>query len=127
MLAVGIKGKIERVVTEELTAQGIGSGGLPVFGTPAVIALAEEAAWSSVEPELEPGQGTVGTMLNVDHIAATPVGMKVWSETELTAIDRRKLTFSVAVYDEAGLIAKGTHERFIIDNEKFMKKAEERK
>jgi predicted thioesterase len=75
---------------------------------------------------LEPGQGTVGTELHVEHISATPVGMKVRCETELTEIDRRKLSFSVVVYDEAGEVARGTHCRFIVDNEKFLKRAEKK-
>ena len=94
--------------------------------TPAVIALAEETAWRSVAAYLEPGQGTVGTMLQVEHISATPVGMKVRCETELIEIDRRKLTFSVEVFDEAGVVAKGTHCRFIVENEKFLKRAEKK-
>ena len=124
VLTTGIKGNRELIVTEELTAQAIGSGELPVLATPAVIALAEETAWRSVAAFLEPGQGTVGTKLDVEHISATPVGMKVKCETELTEIDRRKLTFSVVVFDEAGVVAKGTHCRFIVENEKFLKKAE---
>ena len=83
MLHTGIKGNRELTVTQELTAQAMGSGELPVFATPAVIALAEETAWRSVAPELEPGQGTVGTELHVEHISATPVGMKVRCETDL--------------------------------------------
>jgi predicted thioesterase len=126
MLHTGIKGNRELTVTQELTAQAMGSGELPVFATPAVIALAEETAWRSVAPELEPGQGTVGTELHVEHISATPVGMKVRCETELTEIDRRKLTFSVVVYDEAGEAARGTHCRFIVDSEKFLKRAEKK-
>ena len=126
MLHTGIKGNRELTVTQELTAQAMVSGELPVFATPAVIALAEETAWRSVAPELEPGQGTVGTELHVEHISATPVGMKVRCETELTEIDRRKLSFSVVVYDEAGEAARGTHCRFIVDNEKFLKRAEKK-
>ncbi len=126
MLQTGIKGNTERIVTEELTAQVMGSGELPVFATPAVIALAEETAWRSVAPELEPGQGTVGTELHVEHIAATPVGMKIRCETELIGIDRRMLTFSVEVSDEAGVVARGTHCRFIVENEKFLKRAEKK-
>ena len=106
-----------------MTASAVGSGELEVYATPMLIALAEETAWKSVAGELKPGQGTVGTKMNLDHIAATPVGMKVRCETELTGIDGRKLTFSIQVYDEAGKVAEGTHERFIIDNEKFMAKA----
>ena len=124
VLTIGIKGNRELIVTEELTAQAIGSGELPVLATPAVIAMAEETAWRSVAAFLEPGQGTVGTKLDVEHISATPVGMKVKCETELTEIDRRKLTFSVVVCDEAGVVAKGTHCRFIVENEKFLRKAE---
>ena len=124
MLTTGIKGNSERIVTEELTARAMGSGELPVLATPAVIALAEETAWRSVAAFLEPGQGTVGTKLDVEHISATPVGMNVRCETELIEIDRRKLTFSVEVFDEIGVVAKGTHCRFIVENEKFLKKAE---
>ena len=126
MLTTGIKGNRELVVTKELTAQAMGSGELPVFATPAVVALAEETAWRSVAAELEPGQGTVGTLLQIEHISATPVGMKVRCETELTEIDRRKLTFSVMVCDEAGVVAKGTHCRFIVENEKFLGRAEKK-
>ena len=126
VLTTGIKGNRELVVTKELTAQAMGSGELPVFATPAVIALAEETAWRSVAAKLEPGQGTVGTMLQVEHISATPIGMKVRCETELIEIDRRKLTFSVEVFDEAGVVAKGTHCRFIVENEKFLKRAEKK-
>ena len=104
----------------------MGSGELPVFATPAVVALAEETAWRSVAAEREPGQGTVGTLLQIEHISATPVGMKVRCETELTEIDRRKLTFSVMVCDEAGVVAKGTHCRFIVENEKFLGRAEKK-
>ena len=124
MLTIGIKGNRELIVTDGLTARAMGSGELPVLATPAVIALAEETAWRSVAAFLEPGQGTVGTKLEVEHISATPVGMKVKCETELTEIDRRKLTFSVEVFDEAGVVAKGTHCRFVVENEKFLRKAE---
>ena len=126
MLTTGIKGNRELIVTNELTAQAMGSGELPVFATPAVVALAEETAWRSVAAFLEPGQGTVGTKLDVEHISATPVGMNVRCETELIEIDRRKLTFSVEVFDEIGVVAKGTHCRFIVENEKFLKRAEKK-
>ncbi len=124
MPEIGIKGYQEYVVTEEMSARSLGSGELGVYGTPALIALAEETAWKSVAPRLEEGQGTVGTKLDIAHIAATPVGMKVRCETELTETDRRRLVFSVKVYDEAGLIAEGTHERFIVDNDRFQSKAD---
>ena len=106
-----------------MTAKAMGSGELPVFATPAMIALIEETCWRSVADDLDAGQGTVGTALDVKHVSATPVGLKVWCESKLTQMDGRKLVFSVKVYDEAGPIGEGTHERFIIDNDRFMKKA----
>ena len=124
MLSVGIKGNLERTVTEDLTAEALGSGLLPVFATPAAVALAEETAWKSVAGELEEGQGTVGTLMELAHIAATPLGMKVRCETELVEVDRRKLVFTVKIYDEKEKVADGCHERFIIDNAKFLSKAE---
>ena len=105
----------------------MGSGTLDVFATPAMIALMENTAYESVAGELEEGNGTVGTALNVKHVAATPVGMKVTCETELIKVDGRALTFSVKAYDECGLIGEGEHERFIIMNEKFQAKANAKK
>lgn len=127
MLSVGIKGNLERTVTEDLTAEALGSGLLPVFATPAAVALAEETAWKSVAGELEEGQGTVGTLMELAHIAATPLGMKVRCETELVEVDRRKLVFTVKIYDEKEKVADGRHERFIIDNAKFLCKAESKR
>lgn len=123
MLEAGIKGRQEIVVTEANTAKALGSGTLEVFGTPAMIALMEFTALSSVAPYLEEGAGTVGTLLNVTHDAPTPLGMTVWCESELKEVDRRRLVFHVAAFDAAGKIGEGTHERFIIDNEKFQMKA----
>ena len=123
MLELGIKGTREQTVTDDLTAARIGSGELPVFATPALIALAEETAWRSVAAKLEPGQGTVGTRMDLKHIAATPVGMTVRCETELVEIDRRRLVFAVTAFDEREKIAEGVHERFVVDNERFAAKA----
>ena len=126
MLQIGIRGSGEAVVTEALTAKAMGSGELPVYATPAMVALVEETAWKSVAPALEPGQGTVGTKLDLAHLAATPLGRKVRCETELVEIDRRRLVFSAEVWDEAGKIGEGTHERFLVDNERFQAKADGR-
>jgi len=126
MLEAGIKNTKDMIVTDEKTAKAVGSGGLEVFATPALIALAEKTAYESVVPYLEEGQGTVGTNIDIKHIAATPVGMRVVCETELIEFDAsnpRRLLFSVNVYDEVEKIAEGTHERFIINNDKFMGKA----
>ena len=127
MLQPGLKGKQEITVTDKDTAAVYGSGSLAVFGTPAMIALMEKTALTSIEPFLEEGQGSVGTKLDVAHTAATPVGMKVWCESELIEVDRKRLVFRVNAFDEAGAIGQGTHERFIIDNVKFMEKASAKK
>ena len=106
----GITGKQTITVTEALTAKALGSGELPVFATPAMIALMEETAWRSVAPKLSEGEGTVGTRMEVSHVSATPVGMEV--------------TCEVKAYDASGLIGEGTHERFVIENGRFMDRAE---
>lgn len=127
MLQIGIKGQQSVTVDNSITARVMGSGSLDVYATPAMIALIEKAAMCSVAPELEPGQGTVGTDLKVQHLASTPVGMTVTAKTELVEIDRRRLVFTAEVYDEAGLVGKGTHERFIIDEAKFQAKTDGKK
>lgn len=127
MLQKGIKNQIERMVTETITAERIGSGELSVLATPAMIALIEETSWRSVAAGLAEGQGTVGTKIDVAHIAATPCGMKVRCETELVEVDGRRLVFSATVFDEMGKIGEGRHERFIVDNAKFQAKADAKK
>ncbi len=122
MITIGTKGHLERIVTEEVTAARIGSGLVKVFATPMMIALIEQTCYESVAPMLEEGQGTVGTLVNVTHSAATPVGMRVWCDSELVEVDRRRLVFEVKAYDECGLIGEGRHERFIIDSAKFQAK-----
>ena len=126
-LTVGSKGRAEALVTEDKTAAAVGSGLVPVFATPYMIALMENAAVNAVQAGLEAGQGTVGTRLEVTHDAATPVGMKVWAEAELTNLEGKKLTFTVRAFDEAGPIGGGTHERFIITVDRFLAKAEAKK
>lgn len=123
MLTAGIKGREEVLVTESNTAKAMGSGTLDVFATPAMTALMEMTAWKSVASELEEGEGTVGTLLQITHDAPTPLGLKVWCESELTEVDGRRLVFYVTAYDETGKIGEGRHERFIINNAKFMAKA----
>lgn len=127
MLEPGIKNTIELTVTRDKCAGALGSGDLDVFATPAMIALMEETAWKSLVPYLEPGESTVGTALEVRHLSATPVGLKVRCETELTEVDRRRLVFRVRVYDPFGLVGEGRHERFVIRYEKFMKKVDEKR
>lgn len=126
-LTVGLKGRAETVVTDQNTASAVGSGLVPVFATPMMVALMENAAVNAVSAALEEGQGTVGTHLDVSHDSATPIGMKVWAEAELIAADGKALSFTVSAYDEAGLIGKGTHQRFIITADRFLTKAERKK
>ena len=121
-VTVGLKGRAETVVSDANTAQAACSGALPVFGTPFLCALMEEAAWKSIAPHLEAGQSTVGTQLNISHDSATPVGMKVWAESEVTQVDGKRLVLKVAAFDERGPIGQGTHERFIVTDERFLSK-----
>ncbi len=121
-LTVGIIHKHEIIVGKEHLASTLGSGGIDVFATPMMITLMEGTALDAVQPHLEEGQSTVGTVVNVKHLAATPLGMKAWAEAELIEVDRRRLVFEVRAYDERGLIGEGCHERFIIDKEKFLNK-----
>ncbi len=123
---IGIKGIKQTIVTEEVTAKSMLSGQLPVYATPSLIAFVEFTCAESVQKYLDDGLGTVGTLINIKHIAASPVGATIRCESELTQIDRKRLVFSVNVYDNFELIAQGTHERFIITNSKFMAKSNDK-
>ena len=122
MLENGIKGQVEFTAEESGSAKAMGSGALDVLATPKMIAMLEKAAWESVQPYLEEGCGTVGTLMNVTHDAATPLGMKVTCTSELVQIEGKKLVFRVEAFDEKGHIGGGSHERFIVNNEKFQTK-----
>ncbi len=125
MLETGIRGTQSVKAEESNSAKVMGSGTMDVFATPAMIALMEKTAWMSVAAELEEGQGTVGTKLEITHDAPTPLGMTVTCESELTEIDGRRLVFAVTAKDETGtVIGKGRHERFIVWEEKFQAKAD---
>lgn len=127
MVTTGIKGRREQTVTPEMSAARVGSGLVEVFATPVMISLIEQTCNESVLPYLDEGQGTVGTLVNVAHTAATPIGMRVWCESELVEVDRRKLVFKVKAFDECDLIGEGFHERFIIDTAKFFEKVSNKK
>lgn len=126
-ISVGAVGTASAVVTPENTAAAVGSGALPVFATPYMIALMENAACNAIADGLEEGQSSVGTKLDVSHDAATPVGMHVTARAELVEVDRRRLVFRVTAEDDAGPIGQGTHERFLIMADKFLAKAEAKK
>ena len=122
-IEVGIRGRAEEIVTDNNTASAACSGALPVYGTPYMVALMEKAAWTSIAPFLAPGDSTVGTKVDITHLSATPKGMKVWAESEITLVDGKRIELKVAAYDEKGMIGEGTHERFIVTDERFLAKA----
>jgi predicted thioesterase len=125
-LKPGLRGEKAETVTGENTAEAWGSGGLPVYATPAMIALMEGAAIAAVQDWLPRGFSTVGTELNVKHLSASPLGMEIRAAGELVEIDGRRLRFKVEAHDQAGKIGEGFHERFIIENERFLKKTREK-
>jgi len=124
MIYIGTKCQLSQVVTDQLTAATVGSGALPVFGTPYMIAMMENAALTLLQNFIEDGQGSVGTSLNVTHDAPTPIGMQVWAEAEVTNVSEngKMVDFIVKAWDEKGPIGQGTHTRAIINNERFLAK-----
>lgn len=124
MIVIGTKCRLEQTVTEALTAQAVGSGALPVFGTPFMAAMMENAAMTCLQSFLEEGQGSVGTHLDISHDAPTPVGMTVFAEAEITGVSEngKMVDFQVSAWDERGPIGKGTHTRAVIGNERFLAK-----
>lgn len=120
---VGLKNTVSEAVTEAKTAKAMGSGSLPVYATPAMTCLMEKAATEALEPLMPEGWTTVGISLHVAHTAATPVGLAVQAEAEVTAVEGRKIIFTVRAFDEQGEIGVGSHERFAVAKEKFLAKA----
>ncbi len=121
-IEIGTKGYADALVEQEDTAKVVGSGDLLVYATPCMVALMEGAACESIAPFLAEGESSVGTMMQVNHISATPVGMEVRAESEVTAVEGRKVTFSIKAFDEAGEIGNAIHERFIIKADRFLEK-----
>jgi len=125
-LLPGLSAEHKHLVTETDTASHWGSGGVHVFSTPALVGLMESAAVIALRGALPDGQTTVGTRLDVRHLAATPVGMQVRAIATLTAVEGRKLTFTIQAWDEMELIGEAVHERFIIDEAKFVARTEKK-
>lgn len=123
-MQIGDKYEVTSLVTEETTARRVGSGGLDVFATPCMTALMEQAAYTLLQRELPEGRTSVGTKLDVFHVSASPVGMRVRATAEVTEVsgDGRSVGFKVAAYDDAGLIGEGSHRRAVIDAERFLTK-----
>jgi len=119
----GVSAELTHLVADADTASHWGSGGLPVFSTPALVGLMESAAVTALTGHLPPGQTTVGGHIDVHHLAATPVGMTVRARAVLSCVEGRKLVFKVQAWDEVELIGEAEHDRFMIDEAKFLEKA----
>ncbi len=126
-LIPGLTGEKSVHAGAENTALAMGSGNLEVFATPAMAALMEAAALAAIQGSIPEGCSTVGTVLNIKHLSATPIGLQVRAKAILNEVDQRTLRFSVEAWDDAGLIGEGSHERVVINIEKFMGKAEAKK
>ena len=122
-ITVGMRGEVFTTAEREDTAKEVGSGDLLVYSTPCMIALMEGAACEAIAEAMPEGQTTVGIALNIEHISATPVGLDVRAEAEVTAVEGKVITFSVKAFDEAGEIGHGTHKRVIVPVQKFLDKA----
>jgi len=118
--------EVRGAVTDANTAASLGSGALPVFGTPYLVAMMEDAAFTYLQKELPEGKSSVGVSVNIEHVSPTPIGMEVRVTAEVTAIspNGKMIDFKVTGYDEAGLIGEGTHRRAVIDVERFMAKCQ---
>ena len=121
-ITVGMKGEVFSCVEREDTAKEVGSGSLLVYATPCMVALMEGAACEAIAAAIPEEKTTVGIELNISHLAATPVGMDVRAEAEVTAVEKNIITFTVAAYDEAGKIGEGTHKRAVVTAQKFLDK-----
>ena len=119
-LIPGLHAEIEHTVNDADSASHWGSGLVPVFSTPALVGLMESAAVAALTGRLAPGQTTVGAHIDVRHLAATPVGMQVRARAELTSVEGRKLVFKIQAWDEVDLIGEADHERFVVDEAKFI-------
>ena len=122
-ITVGMKAAVSTLVEREDTAKEVGSGSLLVYATPCMAALMEGAACEAIAEALSDTQTTVGTSLHIEHTAATPVGLEVTAEAEVTAVEGKVITFSLRAFDEAGEIGTGVHKRVIVNSQKFLDKA----
>jgi fluoroacetyl-CoA thioesterase len=123
-LEPGAKARVDKTVEYKDTAKAVASGLAEVFATPSMIALMENAAYLAVQPLLPEGTSTVGVRIDAKHIAATPVGLKVWAEAVLAEADGRRLTFDIEAFDEKEKIGEARHERFVIDEQKFISRVQ---
>ena len=122
-ITVGLKGEVSTVVEREDTALEVGSGSLLVYATPCMVAMMEGAACEAIADCLPDNKTTVGTELNISHQSATPVGLEVRAEAEVTSVEGNTITFRVTAFDEAGKIGEGTHKRVVVSTQRFLDKA----
>ena len=122
-ITIGMKGTAESFVEREDTAKEVGSGSLLVYATPCMVALMEGAACEAIADAMKDTETTVGIMLNIEHISATPVGLDVRAEAEVTTVEGKVISFQVTAFDEAGEIGRGTHKRVIVNTQRFLDKA----
>lgn len=125
-IEIGLTGEMSTVVVDGLTARHLGSGGVDVYATPAMISLMEGAAVNAIDPMLPEGQSSVGIEIHVKHLAATPKGQKVRAKVEVIDVDRRKVTFKIQAWDEVELIGEGEHIRFIIDEDRYYERLKQK-
>ena len=123
VIEVGMKGEVSTLVEREDTAKEVGSGSLLVYATPCMVALMEGAACEAIAEALPEEKTSVGIELNISHLSATPVGLEVRAEAEVTAVEGSIISFTVTAYDEAGKIGEGTHKRAVISTQRFLDKA----
>ena len=121
-IVVGMKGEVSTLVEREDTAMEVGSGSLLVYATPCMVALMEGAACEAIAQAIAEGKTSVGTMLNISHLAATPVGMEVYAQAEVIEVDGNTITFHVCAFDESGKIGEGTHKRAVVTAQRFLDK-----
>ena len=121
-ITIGMKGEVSTLVEREDTALEVGSGSLLVYATPCMVALMEGAACEAIQDTLPEGKTSVGISLDISHLAATPVGLEVRAEAEVTAVEGNTISFRLAAYDEAGLIGEGSHKRAIVSTQRFLDK-----
>ena len=122
LIKAGLTKTIKLVVTEDTTAEKVGSGSLPVFSTPSMLAAMEKASLQAVEDYLDYGETTVGIMANIKHLAATKIGDVVEVKSEVINVEGKKISFNIKAFSSDKLIGEGIHDRFVVNSEKFMKK-----
>ena len=126
LVEIGIQGRATVKVTQSNLASSTGSGAVDVFSTPSLVLLMEEAAMDALKPYMEPGESSVGTLVNIRHISPTTLGLTVTATATLTEIDGRRLVIHVEARDELDIVGEGTHERFLISVDRFISRAREK-